>query len=167
MLKLQAARQFAQHAHGDQKYGGGAFPYAVHLMAVECTLRGFSVTDEDMLCGAWLHDTLEDTDAKAADIHDLFGPRVLAMVLDVTEPPIVDGVKPNRKTRHAHTYPRIAANPDAVLLKLADRIANVEFGGKVGMYQKEHSGFQAALYDTPGLSIAGFSMQVHLNSLLA
>jgi (p)ppGpp synthase/HD superfamily hydrolase len=69
----------------------------------------------------------------------------------------------NRKIRAALTYPKIRATKGAVCLKLADRIANVENGGKlVEMYKKEYDDFRRALY-TPG---EHEDMWNHLTSLM-
>jgi hypothetical protein len=43
------------------------------------------------------------------------------------------------------TLPKTASNPDAIIVKLADRIANIEHGGKVEMYAKEYDEFKGAL----------------------
>ena len=37
------------------------------------------------------------------------------------------------------------SNPAAVVVKLADRIANIEHGGKIGMYAKEYQALREAL----------------------
>jgi hypothetical protein len=66
---------------------------------------------------------------------------------------VTDEPGPDRSTRKTATYPKIAANHSAVLLKLADRIANVEASYRNGWnrylnrYRKEHLGFMLALYD--------------------
>ena len=69
-------------------------------------------------------------------IKDYFGEDVAEMVFAVT-----DELGRNRKERKVKTYPKIAANPEAIILKLADRIANIEHGGKIDMYKKEHGNF--------------------------
>jgi hypothetical protein len=38
------------------------------------------------------------------------------------------------------------SNPDAIILKLADRIANIEHGGKIDMYRKEQIDFKGSLF---------------------
>ena len=55
----------------------------------------------------------------------------------------------NRKVRNALTYPKIrAGGPDAVRLKLADRLANVRNGeGSAKIYAKEYGDFRHALRD--------------------
>ena len=56
----------------------------------------------------------------------------------------------NRKEKKEKTLPKTASNPDAIIVKLADRIANIEQGGKVGMYAEEYEEFKGALYlNTP------------------
>ena len=40
----------------------------------------------------------------------------------------------------------LASNPDAITIKLADRIANIEHGGKIDMYAKEHKTFKHILF---------------------
>jgi len=49
-------------------------------------------------------------------------------------------------------------------LKLADRIANIEHGGKIDMYAKEYQEFKGALYlNTPD---SAKKMWAHLEKLL-
>lgn len=173
MDPLRWAKFFARTKHGDQMYG--SLPYTHHLAAVEGVLRRFGCEPgcgdyegyepEALLEAAWLHDIIEDTrdtpnETKAKDIEEMFGEGVAHLVTAVTDE---DG--PNRKIRKALTYPKIRnAGPQAVRLKLADRIANAENGGKlVEMYRKEHEDFRRALY-TPG---ENEDMWKYLNELLA
>jgi len=142
---LAAARAIAEEYHKLQMYGD--FPYTVHLEHVVSTLQRFGVTDEDILVAGWLHDSLEDTVLPATQIELVFGPRVLDLVSRVT-----NERGGNRKERHEKTYPKIQASNDAITLKLADRISNVEASielgdkGKIKMYRKEHKGFREKLY---------------------
>lgn len=154
------AKKFAVKYHGDQKYGG-EFPYAIHLQAVERVLLRFNIFDVDLRAAAWLHDTLEDTTARYEDIETLFNVRVAGIVGAVTEPK-----GGNRARRHEQTYPKIRLSPDAVIVKLADRIANVESGGSLNdMYRKEYPSFKRALYrddDIPHI----LAMWSYLDTLL-
>jgi (p)ppGpp synthase/HD superfamily hydrolase len=154
---LRVAKFFASTKHGAQQYGG--LPYTHHLAAVEAVLRhhGFG-EDDEMLVAAWLHDVVEDTPTKAKDVVEMFGESVGALVVAVTNE---EGA--NRKIRSALTYPKTRSLSRAVALKLADRIANVEAGGKlVDMYRKEYDDFKRNLR-TPGEWDA---MWAHLDSLL-
>jgi len=171
---LQRAKAFAIKAHGTQTYGD-EFPYAIHLQAVDSViLRFFSYRSELVtalrIC-AWLHDVREDTTATYEELVSFFGEGVANCVEAVTEPK-----GGNRKWRHEQTYPRIVAYGDnAIILKLADRIANVESGGKmVQMYRKEHAEFKSMLYrtdipdteDPDSFYGAMIRMQNHLDDLL-
>lgn len=159
MDPLRHVKFYATVKHAGQSYSGG-LPYTHHLAQVEAVLRRFNITDTDLLTASWLHDVVEDTEVKVKDIEEMFGSEVARIVYAVTNE---DG--PNRKTRHALTYPKIRdAGEKAIQLKLADRIANVEAGGNlVGMYRKEHEDFKRALY-TPGQAE---EMWAHINKLLS
>jgi guanosine-3',5'-bis(diphosphate) 3'-pyrophosphohydrolase len=135
------ARAFAIAAHGDQRYGSE--PYVVHLAAVRQVLRDFDY-DGDFALAAWLHDTVEDTAVTVEQLEYEFGQRVAALVWAVT------GVGNNRKERSASAYAKMRALPDAVTVKLADRIANSEASARgnprlLAMYREELAGFTATL----------------------
>lgn len=142
MDKLTHAKYFATQEHViKRQQTHGVLPYTHHLAAVEQVLVDFGF-DEDYKVAAWLHDVVEDCDGvKLKNIEELFGERVGALVYAVTNEPGI-----NRQARHAATYPKIVGTPGAIYLKLADRIANVECGGRlVKMYEKEHDAFKRAV----------------------
>lgn len=140
------ARAVALRHHGDQRYGDK--PYAYHLEQVAAVLTRFDLGTPELLAAAWLHDVLEDTGATAADLAAAGIPaRVIALVEAVTDEPGA-----TRDERKSKTYPKTAALRDAVALKLADRIANVEAGkleggGKVAKYAREQPSFHAGLHN--------------------
>lgn len=140
-IELKFARFYATAKHGEQKYM--EMPYVVHLMAVEAVARRFGLVTAEFLAACWLHDVVEDTDVKARDIREQFGPEIAYLVAAVTSEPGED-----RRTRNALTYPKIfKAGAEAVALKLCDRIANVSNGGDAAqMYTREHYDFKRALY---------------------
>lgn len=144
------ARAFALQAHGDQRYG--EFPFIVHLEDVAA--RAFLCSlPHPVLVAAYLHDVLEDTPTTRDELALRFGEHITVLVEAVTNSP-----GKNRAERHAATYPRVRANPDAVALKLCDRLANTqssfnlaEQGDQRGakllkMYAKEFDEFRATLY---------------------
>jgi guanosine-3',5'-bis(diphosphate) 3'-pyrophosphohydrolase len=113
------ARTFALEAHGSQRYG--TEPYEVHLRAVRDILKA-SITSEELLTAAWLHDVLEDTSTTYTALEDVFGNRIADWVWRVTK---VDGF-PTRREENAYCYGKLHDSAPGRTLKLADRIANIE-----------------------------------------
>jgi (p)ppGpp synthase/HD superfamily hydrolase len=138
-ILLKIAKIYADHYHSGQNYG--SYPYIYHLDKVYHVLLRFGVTDEELLISAYLHDTVEDTDATVGEIREIFGDKI-ATIVDL----ISEAKTGTRKERHEYTYPRIASNNDAIKLKLADRIANMEESKKNDMYVKEYETFKRFLY---------------------
>jgi len=141
----ERAKLFAVFAHGNQSYGGK--PYLVHLTAVANTLERFGYDSSKIIAAAYLHDVVEDTQNTHEDLLLLFGPTIADIVTAVTNEPGA-----NRKERASKTYPKIQANKLALLVKLADRISNIENciitdNDRLDMYRKEHPAFKAALQD--------------------
>ena len=142
---VQQASEFARQAHAGQKYGGGDF-HERHLARVVATLQEFGERRATLLAAAWLHDTVEDTDTTADDIRKSFGDDVGDLVWRLT-----DEQAETRRERHARTHAKIRGRNEAVRVKLADRIANVEASIEqhshlFGMYRKEHGDFRKDLY---------------------
>jgi len=144
MDKLTRARYYAEIAHAGQTYNN-EIPYTLHLEAVVNVLKRFGVHDENILCAGWLHDVIEDTRVSYNDIKDRFDVHVAELVYSVT-----NERGRNRKERNEKTYPKINGVYNPTVLKLADRIANVEYGmasgGKAGMYAGEFLNFMEGIY---------------------
>lgn len=166
---IYKAIAFAAHRHSNQMYGDK--PYWHHLMQVNEVLgrhlpNGLSLEDETlpleyheafsswyeaMQVASWLHDIVEDTKTSLEEIHQEFGSDVANYVNAVT------GIGKNRKERNQNVYDKLAAFPEAIPLKLADRIANVKNciatnPDLLKMYKKEYVAFRAALYPKMGFS---------------
>lgn len=125
-----------------KKYGDE--PYSVHLDEVcrELTMAGFLESEYSSLHqAALLHDVFEDLPITPGLVIGL-GADYSAVIyaLLVTDQPGI-----TRKDRKLNSYPVIASSPWAVILKLADRLANVRRGGKLDMYRKEYPDFRKAL----------------------
>jgi (p)ppGpp synthase/HD superfamily hydrolase len=137
------ATTFAKERHGNQMYGDQ--PYWVHLDAVEAIVDTATFLfapnrgsiNHMLRVAAILHDVLEDTDTTFEELKEKFGLDVATIVRLVTNPKTG-----TRKEKHEATYPLIALNEHAVIVKLADRLANVESGGKRDMYRKEYPYFR-------------------------
>ncbi|MFN2317150.1 MAG: HD domain-containing protein [Gemmatimonadales bacterium] len=121
---LLGALGLAAERHRDQRRKGAEkAPYVNHLIAVAHVLATTGgVGDETLLVAALLHDTVEDTDTTPAELAERFGERVAALVAELTDDKSLD--KDVRKRLQVEHAPHASA--DAKLLKLADKIANVE-----------------------------------------
>ena len=165
LTQVNAAEELGRYVHGNQKYGDR--PYTYHLEHVCRTLTRFGfieMDNPDLHAAAWLHDASEDQECPPILIEHTCGWEVAKLVWCVT-----DGPGKNRRERHAKTYLKIKANRRSVVLKLADRIANVvnsiEMGGSLlKMYRKEYREFKKALYlpDEPEMA----AMWTELDTLL-
>jgi len=141
--EYREARLVAVRAHASQTYDE-IFPYEKHLDDVVEVVKRFGYSGKYVIA-AYLHDILEDTGLSYNDVKRHFGIEVAEMVYCVT-----DELGRNRKEKKEKTLPKTASNPGAIILKLGDRIANIEHGGKVDMYKKEYQEFKGALYlNTP------------------
>lgn len=157
---ITQAMQMATNEHvikRGQMYG--VLPYTHHLEKVHDVLIDFGYKNDQVLrVSAWLHDIMEDCDFKKKSIEEIFGTLVADTVWRVTNE---EGA--TRKIRSLLTYPKIRESATATIIKLADRIANVENGGSlVEMYRKEHDDFKRGIY------VAGVAepMWTYLDKLL-
>lgn len=113
------AMAFAQQKHRGQMYGRQ--PYFAHLASVVGVLMDFGFgTDQEIIAAGWLHDVIEDQDVTFWELDGLFGNRVAQLVNAVSG----EGV--NRATRNLSIRGKIMHCTEAAIVKLADRIANVE-----------------------------------------
>lgn len=155
--KYKEARMVAVKAHSNQSYDD-IYPYEKHLDDVVDVLKRFGFSGKYVVAG-YMHDILEDTGFSYNDIKKHFGVEVAEMVFCLT-----DELGRNREERKSKTLPKTASNSDAIIVKLADRIANIEHGGKIDMYTKEYAQFKGALFlNTPS---DGRDMWLHLEKLL-
>jgi thioesterase domain-containing protein len=140
----QDARQFAIQSHAEQRYGDQ--PYAVHLAHVVRLLKESEFADRvDFEAAAWLHDVIEDTSVQADEIAKRFGPDVADIVSRVSDEPAS-----TRAERKLRTYPKIKGHLGATVVKLCDRLANLEASfqnqSKLELYLAEHESFYAGLH---------------------
>jgi len=156
--EYRAAVDYAIKHHGDQTYGDGV-PYITHLVQVAMVLVRFGFhpargsEDEqrrarNLIIAAILHDVVEDTDVTREDVAAEFGDSIATLVYAVSNEP-----GKNRRERHAKSHGKLIEIEDGIILKLADRIANLESchatrNKLIGMYRKEWDGFKKKLRHT-------------------
>src|SRR3569833_1364321 len=80
---LNRAYVYAMQAHGEQKRASGA-PYFSHPLEVAAILTDLKL-DDATIVAALQHDTIEDTEATRAEIDQLFGPEIGALVEGLTK----------------------------------------------------------------------------------
>lgn len=133
------ARAFAVIAHGDQKYGEE--PYVAHLDEVAWILAGIG---SDKIAEAYLHDVVEDTKVVKDELTTEFGEPTAMIVHACT------GEGKNRRERNASILVKLLRLPEAIPVKLADRLANMRRSltdrAKGKMYAGEYENFRTNLY---------------------
>ena len=123
LARLLAAADFAARKHRDQRRkSAGAPPYVNHTIAVAHLLATVGgVTDVAVLMAALLHDTLEDTDATAAELDAAFGSDVRRLVEEVSD----DRRLASDERKRLQVERAALLSPRAKLVRLADKICNV------------------------------------------
>lgn len=124
---IARARAFAlARHHGQTRKDAARTPYWTHLEEVAALVAGFG-GDEEIVVAAWLHDTVEDCPPTSlGEIGAEFGPRVCAIVAEVTDDRTLDPAE--RKRLQIATAP--AKSQAAALVKLCDKISNVRSVGE-------------------------------------
>jgi GTP diphosphokinase / guanosine-3',5'-bis(diphosphate) 3'-diphosphatase len=122
---LNRAYVYAMRAHGEQTRASGD-PYFSHPLEVAAILTGLKL-DDATIVAALLHDTIEDTEATRAEIDEIFGPEIGALVEGLTKLKRLDLV--SREAKQSENLRKlllaIAADVRVLLIKLADRLHNM------------------------------------------
>ena len=123
LSRILQALAFAAHKHRDQRRKDtAASPYINHPIALASVLcNEAQVTDVAVICGALLHDTVEDTDTSPGELEAAFGAAVRDIVLEVTDDKTL--TKSERKQLQIDHAPNLS--DEAKLVKLADKICNL------------------------------------------
>ena len=117
------AYDVAAQCHQGQKRRSGD-PYITHPVAVTMILAGLGIADDQMLCAAILHDTVEDTPYTLAELRHDFGPAIATMVVGLTALDRLRGW-PDYEVRQAIATIE-SADTRVVTMKLADRLHNMQ-----------------------------------------
>src|SRR5436309_7837074 len=122
---LNRAYVYAMKAHGEQKRASGD-PYFSHPLEVAGILTDLKL-DDATIAAALLHDTIEDTTTTRAEIDQMFGPDIGALVEGLTKLNRLDLV--TKEAKQAENRRRlllaIADDVRVLLVKLADRLHSV------------------------------------------
>lgn len=115
-MDYEKALAFAKDKHSGQ-YRKHGLEYISHPMRVVEILKTAGLSEESILIAGLFHDLLEDTDAKKEEVLHLSNYEILFIVEILT--------KENGYNMRDY-MDRINNNPKAKLIKLADRISNLE-----------------------------------------
>ena len=122
---LNKAYVYAMQKHGSQKRASGD-PYFNHPLEVAAILTELKLDDASVAVGL-LHDTIEDTDATRAEIDQLFGHEIAAIVDGLTKIDRLNLV--SREEAQAENLRKlllaISQDVRVLLVKLADRLHNM------------------------------------------
>lgn len=124
--KIDRAYHFAADYHRDQRRRSGE-PYINHPVEVALILCKDLHMDEDTICAALLHDTVEDTPATLSQISSLFGETVAELVDGVTKLTSIKVTSMDEKQALNLRKMFLAMSKDirVVIIKLADRLHNM------------------------------------------
>ena len=122
---LNRAYVYAMKAHGSQTRASGD-PYFSHPLEVAAILTDLKL-DDATIVASLLHDTIEDTEATRAEIDQIFGPEIGALVEGLTKLKRLELV--SREAKQAENLRKlllaIADDVRVLLVKLADRLHNM------------------------------------------
>src|SRR2546430_2716104 len=122
---LNRAYVYAMKAHGEQRRASGD-PYFSHPLEVAGILTDLKL-DDATIAAALLHDTIEDTTATRAEIDQMFGHDIGALVEGLTKLKKLDLV--TKEAKQAENLRKlllaIADDVRVLLVKLADRLHNM------------------------------------------
>ena len=122
---LNRAYVYAMRAHGEQVRASGD-PYFSHPLEVAGILTDLKL-DDATIAAALMHDTIEDTEATRAEIDQMFGRDIGALVEGLTKLKKLDLV--TKEAKQAENLRKlllaIASDVRVLLIKLADRLHNM------------------------------------------
>lgn len=154
---VTTAIRLATLGHNDTNHKYGDVSYTVHLShVVDVCHRFLHIVPRDywaiVIAACWLHDSIEDArlsynDVKREFINAGVDEKSAIMIAEIVRAVTNYTRGRNRKERMPDfVYEDIRETSCATFVKLCDRIANVEAGGKSDMYAKEHAHFKEMLH---------------------
>lgn len=124
--KVRLAKEIATKSHEGQVRKFTSEPYIVHPERTVRILNRYN-RNPDLTCSMWLHDVIEDCGVRPETIHQLFGPVVTGIVVELTNVYTKKNYprmkRAERKLRECERIANISWS--AKLLKLCDRYDNV------------------------------------------
>ncbi len=121
---LMKALAFAAEKHKNQRRKNvEASPYINHPISLANILCNEAhVTDIKVICGALLHDTVEDTETTEEELVAGFGRHIASIVMDVTDDKSIEDKQKRKQLQIEHAA---HISESAKLVKLADKTSNL------------------------------------------
>ncbi len=158
LTKIEDAYRFAAEAHRNQRRRSGE-PYINHPVEVAIILSSDLHMDEDTICAALLHDTVEDTEATDEELATRFGKTVADLVDGVTKLTQVNvsSIDEKQAMNLRKMFLGMSRDIRVVIIKIADRLHNMRTMGslppeKRAFKAKETMDVYAPLADRLGIS---------------
>lgn len=127
MKKVTRAVEFAAHAHDGMERKKDGIPYILHPMEA-AAIVGTITNNEDVICAALLHDTVEDAGVTIEEIRELFGERVAELVASETEDKRAE-LPPEQtweiRKRESLENLKASGDRDVLILWLGDKLSNI------------------------------------------
>ena len=112
---IEKAEAFATKVHkGQYRKDDKKTPYIEHPRAVVELLKQIGINDEDVICAAWLHDVVEDSDTPDTNIAEEFNPNIARIVRNLTR----------TESRSDYKFRIKNADFQTQIVKLADYVHN-------------------------------------------
>ncbi len=139
--KIEQALRAATILHKDQiRKGLMPVPYVSHLFSTAMIALDYARDNEDIIIGALLHDTLEDTDYTPNELEFDFGENIRKIVESLTEPQSDEKKQYTWSERKLQYVEQLkTASQEALIIAAADKIHNMR--AMVEEYLDEHERF--------------------------
>ena len=123
---LEKAIIFATERHAGMVRKGTDIPYIVHPLEAVSIAAGMT-SDPEILAAAALHDVVEDTPTTIAEIKELFGDQIAALVAAESEDkmPDVPAAESWRKRKEATIAALETASVPEKIIVLSDKLSNI------------------------------------------
>ncbi len=115
---ILSAYALAKEKHSHMTRKGSGLPYIIHPFRAALLLH--SLGDYQLVCAALLHDVVEDSDVTIEEIREQFGDEI-AFLVDACTKDDLDG-----RDQITKVLDFARKDPRALLVKLADRIDNMQ-----------------------------------------
>lgn len=147
MNRIINAMTLAMSSHQNTNHSYNGNPYVLHLsMVVHYAMKYINLIAEedvdDVIAACWLHDTIEDCRLTYNDVKNRTNEKVADIVYALTN----EKGKNRAERGNEKYYKGIRETPNAVFIKLCDRLANVSYSAYSGsrmlqMYANENDKF--------------------------